>query len=369
MCDLLNRIWSRPRGEWTRVLRKELPSLAGRLVDELQHSIPAMSALLQGIEREDAQWAMEQALLSSLGYKHRGPQHAGHMSAALPVPSVSVAPAVPIDRARRQLFTALTDERSSSELSLAELARAARWPLPETVRAVALASPCEAPQLAAALGNALVSPFDGELCLLVPDPEEHAAAALETLLRGRTAAVGHTVPLNDAASSLRWARRLLEVAPQHAGGGTGTGQQREPRVLFVDDHLSLLLLLQDESLTRALSARWLEPLDGLTPRQSERLEVTLLAWLEGGGAPEAARTLQVHPQTVRYRLRQIEKLFGPSLRDPRTRFELEMTLRGRRLLSQVRRRRARAGRRSRAVVSGTGTAPLGVAHEARVNGL
>ncbi|MFD5932296.1 helix-turn-helix domain-containing protein [Streptomyces sp. NPDC060333] len=29
----------------------------------------------------------------------------------------------------------------------------------------------------------------------------------------------------------------------------------------------------------------------------------MLAWLEGGGAPEAAKALSVHPQTVRYRLR------------------------------------------------------------------
>jgi hypothetical protein len=356
----------------------------------MEHSIPAMSALLREIDREDLQWVVEQALLSALGYKRRTAKSAGRgrspgvTAAGTPTadaltadgtqaepmaeaPGAPVAPAVPIDRARRQLFTALTDERGGSELSLSGLSRSARWPLPETVRAIALASPCEAPQLAAALGNALVSPFDGELCLLVPDPEQHAAAALENLLRGRMAAVGHTVPLKDAASSLRWARRLLEIVPQQGGGGADG--QREPNVLFVDDHLTRLLLLQDESLTRALSARWLPPLDGLTPRQSERLEVTLLAWLESGGAPEAAKTLQVHPQTVRYRLRQIEKLFGPSLRDPRTRFELEMTLRGRRLLAEVRRRRARAGRRSRVVVAGAGPLPLGASHEARVNGL
>ncbi|MGW8375877.1 helix-turn-helix domain-containing protein [Streptomyces sp. ODS28] len=368
------------------MLRKELPSLAGRVAVELEQSIPALPAILkaQDIERDDLQWALEQALLSSLGYKRcgvsggeaasqgdgRGPEGAVRAAPpALPLPAAALAPAVPIDRARRQLFTALIDERASSPLSLSELSRAARWPLPDTVRAVALASPCEVPQLAAALGNALVGPFDGEVCLLVPDPGEYeGTAALEGLLRGRRAAVGHVVPLNDAASSLRWARRLLEIAPEENEGAAGAGRG-EARVQFVDDHLSRLLLLQDESLTRALAARWLAPLDGLTPRQSERLEVTLLAWLEGGGAPEAARTLQVHPQTVRYRLRQIEKLFGPSLRDPRTRFEMEMTLRGRRLLAEVRRRRSRAGRRARALVTGAGTLPLGVAHEARVNGL
>ncbi|WP_246531134.1 PucR family transcriptional regulator [Streptomyces bathyalis] len=262
-------------------------------------------------------------------------------------------------------------EEEFPESRLTELARSARWPLPETVRAIALASPSEVPQLAAALGNALVSPVESELCLLIPDPEEDREA-LETVLRGRTAAVGHTVPLSDAGSSVRWARRLLELTPPPAAPGAnaingGIGTNQDGKVLFVDDHLSMLLLLQDESLACALSSRWLGPLAELTPRQSERLEVTLLAWLESGGAPEAAKTLQVHPQTVRYRLRQIEKLFGSALRDPRTRFELEMTLRGRRLLGQIRRQRTRAGRRAR--TNTTGVRPLGVAREARVNGL
>ncbi|RAJ60544.1 PucR-like helix-turn-helix protein [Streptomyces sp. Amel2xB2] len=381
MSDVLNRIRSRPRGEWARVQRKELPAVADQVVEALQRSIPAMSAFLREIDREDAQWAVEQALLAALG--HHSPE-TKETDQGTATQADNVTAAVPIDRARRQLFTALMGEEEFPESRLTELARSARWPLPETVRAIALASPSEVPQLAAALGNALVSPVESELCLLIPDPEDDREA-LENVLRGRTAAVGHTVPLNDAGSSVRWARRLLELtpppgapggAPGPAGAGGGVaggvnpaaGVNQDGKVLFVDDHLSMLLLLQDESLACALSSRWLGPLAELTPRQSERLEVTLLAWLESGGAPEAAKTLQVHPQTVRYRLRQIEKLFGSALRDPRTRFELEMTLRGRRLLGQIRRQRTRAGRRARNVTA-AGVRPLGVAREARVNGL
>src|SRR5215203_5116131 len=77
MFDLLNRIWSRPRGVWTRVLRRELPSLADRTVAEMEHSIPAMSALLREIDREDLQWVVEQALLPALGYKRRTAKSAG----------------------------------------------------------------------------------------------------------------------------------------------------------------------------------------------------------------------------------------------------------------------------------------------------
>ncbi|MCP9207677.1 PucR family transcriptional regulator [Streptomyces sp. NEAU-Y11] len=392
MGELVNRMWSRPRGEWTRVLRNELPSLADEVVETLRHRLPGFSELLEDSEREKVRSGVEQALLAALGYRKPGEEGAGEPVTSAPTrPGDERMAEVPPERARRELFEALTSEVAVPERTLAELSRAARWPLPETVQAIALPTPGEAPQLAAVLGDTLIGAVGDELCLLIPDPDADTESApeavadraldgerdpdreppvdcatrgaLETALRGRTAAVGHVVPLNDAASSVRWARKLLTMAPARSGP--------EARVLFVDDHLSMLLLLQDESLVRALASRWLKPLVGLTPRQSERLQMTLLAWLEGGGAPEAAKALKVHPQTVRYRLRQIEKLFGPGLRDPRIRFELEMALRGRRLMAQmdrIRRHASRVGRRTR-----TGTAPgirpLGIAREARVNGL
>ncbi|WP_432280541.1 PucR family transcriptional regulator [Streptomyces luomodiensis] len=392
MGELVNRIRSRPRGEWTRVPRNELPSLADELIESLRHGIPGFAALLENLGRDKVRRGVEQALLTALGHRTAGEDRTGQDGAC-----AEALAEVPPERARRDLFEALIGEVAVSERTLMELSRAARWPLPETVLAIALPTPGEAPQPAAVLGDTLIGAVGDELCLLIPDPdtdpgpapdpatatataqegdregdrdperdvsaEPGTRAALETALRGRTAAVGHVVPLGDVASSVRWARRLLALAPARSGP--------EARVLFVDDHLSMLLLLQDESLVRALAARWLKPLAGLTPRQSERLQMTLLAWLEGGGAPEAAKALKVHPQTVRYRLRQIEKLFGPGLRDPRIRFELEMALRGRRLMAQMDRIRRHASRVSRRVRTGAppGVRPLGIAREARVNGL
>jgi DNA-binding PucR family transcriptional regulator len=45
-----------------------------------------------------------------------------------------------------------------------------------------------------------------------------------------------------------------------------------------------------------------------------------------------ARRLGVHPQTVRYRLRRLEELFGDALTETESRYELELALRGRTLL-------------------------------------
>ncbi len=89
----------------------------------------------------------------------------------------------------------------------------------------------------------------------------------------------------------------------------------------------------DEELARALSAARLGPLQELRTGQRDMLAGTLLSWLQNGGNAKAvARQLHIHPQTARYRLRQLQALFGEALGDPDSRFELEIALRARRLL-------------------------------------
>ncbi len=93
------------------------------------------------------------------------------------------------------------------------------------------------------------------------------------------------------------------------------------------------MLLADEDLAAALSRQALAPLRGLRPDQADRLARTLLAWLESADdANAAARLLHVHPQTIRYRLRQVSELFGDALGDPDARFLLLLALRARLLL-------------------------------------
>ncbi|MFD9418816.1 PucR family transcriptional regulator [Streptomyces goshikiensis] len=376
--------------------------LADEIVEELLRGTPGFSALLRdndAIDDEALRHAVERALCAALGHRQsddgeprgdrpgahdesevmhdgrrevgwRGIQEAvrddgpptGHDGGhgAGTEASGRQECAAPPDRLRQELFEALTDDRAAPERSLAELAEAAGWPLPAAVRAVVLATPGETQQLAAVLDDPLAGMFAGRPCLLVPSPNPDARAPLELPLRGHLAAVGHAVSPRDTASSLRWALRLLTLTPDR--------HSTETRPVFVDDHLSTLLLLQDEPLAHALADQCLRPLAGLTSSQSERLEATLLAWLEGGGAPEAAKALSVHPQTVRYRLRQLETLFGAGLRDPRTRFELVMALRSRRLMGQIRLHHSRLGRRTGRVVTVDAPAPV-VERMARVNGL
>lgn len=84
----------------------------------------------------------------------------------------------------------------------------------------------------------------------------------------------------------------------------------------------------------ALVVRQLAPLAGMRVPYRERLAETLLCWLQcSRNANEVAARLGVHPQTVRYRLRQLDGLFGDRLQDPDGGFELELALRVRRLRS------------------------------------
>ncbi|MFH8894372.1 PucR family transcriptional regulator [Streptomyces sp. NPDC017949] len=371
MSTLLNRRWAHPRGEWAQSLRRELPALAAGIVEELRNGIPAFPTHIEGIDHDVVRQHVESALLTALGHhepsvtrEDEGNPRRRNALASDPLPPLRAVtfqgPETGHDRARQELLAALTSATPMCEAALTELAEAAHWPLPDYVRAVVLTSPGETRQLATVLGDALLGMVCGQPCLLVPTPDPEARTPLESALRGWDAVVGHPVPPRDAASSQRWAVRLLSLIPISSDPDAGT--------VFVDDHFSTMMLLQDEHLAHAFAAHRLRPLADLTPGQRARLEETLLAWLEGGGAPEAAKALSVHPQTVRYRMRQLTKLFGPDLRNPRTRFELELALRSRRLMAKVELPRSRSPHRGRAAAAKFHP-PEDVARMARVNGL
>lgn len=67
------------------------------------------------------------------------------------------------------------------------------------------------------------------------------------------------------------------------------------------------------------------PFRAETPTSRELLSATLLIWLETGESVSSiAAILGVHPQTVRYRWRRINDLFGEALHEPE--FVVQLTL-------------------------------------------
>jgi DNA-binding PucR family transcriptional regulator len=163
--------------------------------------------------------------------------------------------------------------------------------------------------------------------LLVPDAD--GPGRLETVrhaLRGMPAAIGPSVALSEAPVSLRLAGRALALA--------GRGVLNGDELIDCDRHLATLALLADEDVIRLLAAQRLGPLTALRPSLRGRLTETLRCWLESRtGAPEIAARLKIHPQTVRYRMHQVEDLFGDRLHDPDWRIEMELALRADLLLS------------------------------------
>jgi DNA-binding PucR family transcriptional regulator len=102
----------------------------------------------------------------------------------------------------------------------------------------------------------------------------------------------------------------------------------EGKLASADDHLAELIVHGDRALARELAESRLGPLRERTPSSRQRLLETLRAWLDHqGNVPRVAEALQVHPQTVRYRLGQLHELFGDSLDEPDARFELTLAVR------------------------------------------
>ncbi|WP_201304824.1 helix-turn-helix domain-containing protein [Streptomyces sp. GS7] len=212
---------------------------------------------------------------------------------------------------------------------LAEYAARIAWPLPERVAVAVLLRPARDAVAPAVADGVLLDMECERPRMVVPEPD--APGRRELLARaaaGWSGAIGPAVPLPDAAKSLRWAASAVDLMER---GLLPTGE-----LLQCTEHTEALVLLPPEELIEDLTRRRLAPLERCGPTHGRRLAETLLAWLETrGGAPEVAARLGVHPQTVRYRLRQIRELWGGDVDDPDRRFELELVLRARRLRGEL----------------------------------
>lgn len=221
---------------------------------------------------------------------------------------------------RRRLLHLIMAGPPVPRSAITELSEQAGWPLPEKVTLVALRT---SPELAGTeLDNDVLAELGGpHPHLLVPGPvDDQRRHTLENALTGHRATVGLTVPTADAADSIRWARRLLDFID--------SGVVDDAPLTFCSDHMLTLWLLSDPALLNHLAERELAPLAGLTPTRRNRLLETLRIWLDTRGtAARMGELLDVHPQTVRYRLRNLESIFGDQLTDPESRFATEVVLR------------------------------------------
>lgn len=219
---------------------------------------------------------------------------------------------------RRHLLELLLYEPRSDPAILRQAAEAAGWEPPQRLAALVVDAPDPERIGNRIAGPVLTARLDGLSWALVADPGGPGRRAeLEAAVAGRPAALGPTVEWRGADESARRARLALTLAGEPPNG-----------LVVAEERLLDLLLRCEPGLTAELRRAALRPLDGLPVAKRQRLLATLEAWLEcHGQARAAAARLHVHVQTLRYRLGQLEDLFGDALADPRRRLELELALR------------------------------------------
>jgi len=235
---------------------------------------------------------------------------------------------------RRDLLNLILQRPAVVPAAVEELAKEASWwPLPTEITMVALHP--DAPRTLSALDPDVLLDMDApEPCLLVPgELDRSRMAMLHAALAEASSVLGLTVSLENATHSLRWARRVLALAEQ--------GIIRDGSLISCEEHLMTMWLLNDVPLIEELARRHLAPLADMTDGHRQKLTETLTEWVTTrGSAVEIGERMNVHPQTVRYRLRQLESYLGDRLSDPATRFSYDVTLRA----ASLNRRRA-LGRR------------------------
>lgn len=257
----------------------------------------------------DAGLLAERAIAYADGLKAAA--EAGYAEAAHPEPS---------PQQRRLLTLLLRDEPGKADLRQA--ADRAGWRLPRTLAVVAVAPGSRRPAR-----HLLPDVLAGPGCLVVPDPEGPGrAAALARVFEGVPSAIGPTVEPVRAAASLRMARHTLDLVTT----GVVTAAEPVPAMAHVPD----LMIMNDPEPVRRLVERRLAPLAHHGPRKRAVYAETLHAWFACGfNTTATAARLHVHAQTVRYRLRHLELIFGPDLHDPAWTLDYMIALRAWRLMS------------------------------------
>lgn len=136
---------------------------------------------------------------------------------------------------------------------------------------------------------------------------------------GPRLAVSWPVAPTVIPSAYRWARRALDLVQR--------GVIAVQHVIDCREHRTQIWLHAEPALRQRMCQELLRPLLAETPNSREILSQTLLTWLETrDSAPAIAAQLGVHAQTVRYRWKRINELFGDDLHDPEFMVQITMLL-------------------------------------------
>lgn len=213
------------------------------------------------------------------------------------------------DVARARLIDRMLSGSSHDEIEAQ--AALGEWPLPEKVTVMAVEL-LDADQISAdALSSVALTRRRRPTQVVICPPSATATVTKEVHAAAPKARVSicWPVPPADVPAAWRWANRALALVNARV----------IPAKPVIDclAYRTEIWLHAEPVMRRQLAQELLEPLLAESENSREILTETLLVWLETReSAPAIAAVLGVHPQTVRYRWKRINELFGESLRDP-----------------------------------------------------
>jgi hypothetical protein len=191
------------------------------------------------------------------------------------------------------------------------------WPVPASIVLAVAELGGERRDLSALSRDALLVGHDDTVVVMVDAADRECATSALVAAGVPRVAVGWAVDPAEVPSAFRWARRALDLVHR--------GVIADRQVVDCRAHRTQIWLHAEPTLRQQLAQELLRPLFAETPNSREILSETLLVWLETrDSAPAIASRLGVHPQTVRYRWKRINELFGDAMHD--TEFLVQLTM-------------------------------------------
>lgn len=212
---------------------------------------------------------------------------------------------------RRQLIAALLADDSIPEprrtRELRSRARAAQWEVPANLVVLRFRAAPGAPPLGTR--GALVDNSVAPVRVIAADTIAEETIRLLADAGAAPIAVSPWTAPALAGSADRLAKRAIALSE--------SGVITAAPVIRCDEHASLLWLHAEPEIRSQMTQELLSPLLAEHPTSRMALAETMLIWLTTrDSAPAIAERLGVHPQTVRYRWRRLQELFGDRLLDP-----------------------------------------------------
>lgn len=220
--------------------------------------------------------------------------------------------------------------RGDAEEALLSRAAALGWDLSEPATAMVGAAPSDDPPAvvnevrhrAAKVGRAVLLGVQGTRLIVVVSGPTDGSAQNVAVLPAITEAFGPG-PVVAGPTVARLADGHRSTVEALSGLRAVVGWVGAPRPVRSADLLPERALAGDADAERRLIEDIARPLE----RAGGAIEETVSAYLESGGVLEAcARSLFVHPNTVRYRLKRAADLTGRSATDPRDALVLRIAL-------------------------------------------